>query len=367
MAGERHAVSLLTLPTELLYRICDFLDAETLLLSFRGVCTHFQAVADTYEQYDIRIPTDSNANLCRIIRPENIVSLNFWDQTQRTDWIADFLSRCDINRFTRLRSLSLSKIDRNELMIILRHVTINCQLSSLSICYDVSTDDDGDVLHCLFLAIAQPTLRQLGLHSNLADTNELSWPKHCPLRALTIGSCKIQQFCLILLNSPHLHTLIMNNCYVHAIDGISLSDSYRQLTSLTLNDLRMTMDKFELLLSFVPSLVRLDLSSSGKPFEFVQRLSRWEGFLRARLPRLLQLELCIFCYCCDWQNFEVLIDAFRTPFWLTEKRWFVTCQFRDDWTSSFTVFTSTQPPIQSSGNEHNFEQVVCSNSTACSV
>ena len=364
MGSERHAVSLLTLPTELLYRICDFLDAETLLLSFRGVCTHFQAIADTYKQYEIRVPTGSNVNLCRIIRPENIVSLDFRDRTPRTDWIARFLARCDIDRFTRLRSLSLPKIDRNELMIILRHVTINCQLSSLSICYDVLIDD-GKVLHCLFLAIAQPTLRQLRLYSNLADTNELSWPKHCPLRTLTIGSCKIQQFCLILRNSPHLHTWIMNNCYVHATDDVFLSDSYRQLTSLTLNDLRMTMDKFELLLSFVPSLVRLDLSSSGKPFEFVQRLSRWEEFLRARLPRLLQLELCIFCYCCDWQNFEVLIDAFRTPFWLTEKRWFVTCQFRDDWTSSFTVFTSTQPSIHSSGDERNFDRVVCSSPTAC--
>ena len=33
---------------------------------------------------------------------------------------------------------------------------------------------------------------------------------------------------------------------------------------------------------------------------------------------------------------------FRTPFWTQEKRGFVTCQFRDDRTTSFTAFTSSE-------------------------
>ena len=359
-------VSLLALPTELLYRVCDFLDAETLLLSFRPVCRHFHGIAKTYNQYEIRCPTDSKVNLCRLIPPEHVVSLDFWDRTLRTDWVARFLSRFDIHRFTRLRSLSLSKIEMSDLMMILRHVITHCRLSFLSIHSDIP-GDSVEILHLLSLAIAQPTLRQLALYSNLAHVNALVWPMHCTIRRLAIDTCHIQQFCAILRNSPHLQTLSMNNCYVNTRDGISPSESYLQLTSLTLNDLQMTMDKLELLLCFLPSLVRLDLSSSGKPFEFVQRLSRWEAFLRSRLPRLRHLELCLFCYCCDWENFDALIDAFRTPFWLIERRWFVTCQFRDDWTSSFTVFTSPASSIISSHDEHNFDQIVCSTSAVFKV
>ncbi|CAF1419927.1 unnamed protein product [Rotaria sordida] len=94
------------------------------------------------------------------------------------------------------------------------------------------------------------------------------------------------------------------------------------------------MDKLELLLSILPSIINLDLASSGRPFEFVRRLSQWEGFIRLKLPQLYRFEFCIFCYCSNWENFESLIAAFRTSFWLEEKRWFVTCQFRDDWTSN---------------------------------
>jgi len=128
--------------------------------------------------------------------------------------------------------------------------------------------------------------------------------------------------------------------------------------------MQMTMDKLEFFLSFLPSLTHLDLTSSGKPFEFVQRLSRWEEFLRLRLPRLHQFEFCIFCYCSDWENFDTLIAGFRTPFWLKEKHWFVTCRFRDDWTSSFTVFTSPESLIHCYQEEHNFDEIVCSSSTA---
>jgi hypothetical protein len=156
----------------------------------------------------------------------------------------------------------------------------------------------------------------------------------------------------------------MDDCHVNEIDGIILSNSYRQLTTLTLNDIRMTMDKLEFLLTLVPSLIHLDLASSGRPFEFARRLSQWEEFIQLKLPRLRQLEFCIFCFCSNWDNFESLIVSFRTPFWLKEKCWFVTCQFRDDWTSSFTVFTSPNSSNISYQDNNNFDKVVSYHTTA---
>ena len=59
------------------------------------------------------------------------------------------------------------------------------------------------------------------------------------------------------------------------------------------------------------------------------------------MGRIRQLEFHIFCFQFDWEYFDSLISSFRSPFWLVEKHWFVTCQFRDDWSSSFTIFTTT--------------------------
>jgi hypothetical protein len=362
MADEQYTVALLTLPTELLHRVCDFLDAETIIFSFRHVCVQLSAVTETYNRYKIRFSSISKMNIYRMIPAENVVSLDFGNEKSVINWIELFLSLFDIHQFTRLRSLSIHNISVSDLNIILHHVTMNCQLRSFSIYSNISPDSD-DTFQLLSSTIAQPSLHSLLLNFNLNDKNKLLWPLQCMTTNLSIGTCTIKQFCSILQNSPHLHTLIMNNCEMIEIDETSLLNSYRQLKSLTLNDMQMTMDKLESFLSFLPLLTHLDITSSGKPFEFVQRLSRWEGFVRLRLPRLNQFEFCIFCYCSDWETFDVLITAFRTPFWLEEKHWFVTCQFRDDWTSSFTVFTSPESSIHCYQKDHNFDKIVCSRST----
>ena len=362
MAVKQSNASLMNLPTELLHRICDFLDAETIVLSFRHVCVQLYAVSETYNRYKLRLNSMVKMNICRIIPAGNVVLLDFGNEKNAMHRIELFLSLFDIHQFTRLRSLSIYNINVEDLNILLHHVIMNCQLTSLSISSDISQDND-EIFQLLSLSIAQHSLYNLLLNFDFTDKDKLSWPRQCMTMNLSIGTCTIQQLFSILQNSPYLHTLIMNHCQISEIDDAFLSHSYQQLNSLTINDMKITMDKLEYLLSFLPSLTHLDLTSPGKPFEFVQRLSRWEEFVRLRLPRLSKFEFCIFCYSADWEKFEALITAFRTPFWLEEKRWFVTCQFRDDWTSSFTVFTSPEPSNNFYQNEHNFDKILCSNLT----
>ncbi|CAF1517748.1 unnamed protein product [Rotaria sp. Silwood1] len=358
---EQYEVSLLILPPELLYRICDFLDSETLLLSFRNVCIKLYTIANTYNRYKICLRSMSKINICQLIRPENVVSLDFWARNNTINWIELLLPMFKTYKFTRLHSLSLHMININDLNIILHHVAINCMLTSFAIYSDMPIDSN-DTLQLLSLIIAQPTLQNIILYFNLTDKHQLSWPNQSVVKKLSISNCTIQQFCSILQNSPYLHSLIMDSCYVSGVDETILSKSYRQITSLTLNDMQMTMDKLELLLSLLPSIIHLDLASSGRPYEFVRRLSQWEEFIRLKLPQLYRFEFCIFCYCSNWENFESIISAFRTSFWLEEKHWFVTCQFRDDWTSSFTLFTSPESSTFSNQKHHNFDQITCSNS-----
>ncbi|CAF1112385.1 unnamed protein product [Adineta ricciae] len=335
---KENKVGLLDLPTELLYRICDFLDTKTIVRSIRHVCTQLFAVTESYNRYKIHVNSIAMKNICRIIPLENVLLLEIDDNNSVI---------IDIHRFQRLETLVLHRVDINEVKLILRHVIKNCNLITFSL--DVNPlENVDDLLNLVSMILLQSSLRQCILNFNLNNVERFLWPFSC--RATN--------------HSPNLHALIMNNCWKVEINESFLTKSYTQLHSLTLNDLKITMDKLEYCLSLLSSLTHLDLTSSGKPFEFIHRLSQWEYFLRLKLPRLAHLEFCIFCYCCDWNHFDRMITAFRNPFWLEEKRWFVTCQFRDDWTSSFTVFTSSKPSTHRSPDNHHFDRIVCSNSIA---
>ena len=60
--SEINSPSLLTLPVELLHRIFDYLDAQTILLSFSYVCTHLRAVTHTYEKYTLDLTSISKSD-----------------------------------------------------------------------------------------------------------------------------------------------------------------------------------------------------------------------------------------------------------------------------------------------------------------
>lgn len=47
------AVSLHTLPIELIYRILDNFNNETIFLSCTNVCTRLNAIVDTYQRYQV--------------------------------------------------------------------------------------------------------------------------------------------------------------------------------------------------------------------------------------------------------------------------------------------------------------------------
>jgi hypothetical protein len=47
--------SLLTVPVELVYRILDNLDEQTLFLSVRGVCIRLNLITDTYHRYQVNV------------------------------------------------------------------------------------------------------------------------------------------------------------------------------------------------------------------------------------------------------------------------------------------------------------------------
>ncbi|CAF1309141.1 unnamed protein product, partial [Rotaria sordida] len=127
--------SLDTLPLELLYRIIDNIDVRTIFLSFRNVCKRFNAIVDSYNLYklDFRLITKPDFDkVCRVIRPENVISMTLSDEDETPGLIGLFISLVDIRQFTRLQSLALIQIDDTNLDRFVKNM-VTTSLVSLSI------------------------------------------------------------------------------------------------------------------------------------------------------------------------------------------------------------------------------------------
>jgi len=118
-------ISLLDLPVELLYCICDHLDILIILRSLRCVCKRLYAVAGTYDRYKLNIASMSMSDLIFIshrILPESITSLIIYSKYTNTNQLEWFRSIFNIRRFTRLHSLTLLNIKDNDVQNFFEHI-----------------------------------------------------------------------------------------------------------------------------------------------------------------------------------------------------------------------------------------------------
>ena len=148
------------------------------------------------------------------------------------------------------------------------------------------------------------------------------WPSESNIEHLTIDYCAHKEFCTILHHLPYLRTVVLRsfNFDIHNQHEY-LSTSYPQLVSLTMRELFLSMDKIESFLGLMPSLVHLRLEGSADDATFDG--SRWETLIRTKLPLLSQFEFCFRSQ--NYRVVELSGTQFRTPFWLNEKHWPVSC------------------------------------------
>ena len=72
-------MSLHMLPTELIHRIFDFCNIQTILNSIRYVCRHLYASVNTYHGFELTFSLNSKSELqkiCQIMSIERVASLN---------------------------------------------------------------------------------------------------------------------------------------------------------------------------------------------------------------------------------------------------------------------------------------------------
>ncbi len=328
--------SLLTLPVEILYHIIDYLDTPVIILSLSNVCTYFRAISNTYNRYRLDFNSISKPDfhrICRLIEPENILSLTLSDDNKTPGQIRLFLSLFNIDQFTRLFSLTLLGVNNDDLSRIL-YLNITSTLTSLAINWREANCPTSITMNLLSPILSRLNLQKLELKTESYAIEEMLWPVQYTLKHLTLMYITQKQYCTILRQTPNLRTLVLNHCSMHKIDEdmVTLSDSvlYEQLTSLILIDSRMSMIGLTSILILIPSLTYLKIICSPDSFDTIADGFRWEQFIRANLLFLCKFEFFftnIYNVYYSPKDIQLLISRFQTPFWLEEKHWFVTCDY----------------------------------------
>jgi hypothetical protein len=322
-----------TLPVEILYRIFDNLDLQTILLSVRYVCKRFYLTTHSYDRYNFNFESISRPHfyfICQFIPFENVISLTLSDEDQTHGQIQLFLSLFHIEQFSRLQSLTLLQIEDIHLNIFLNYI-ITSSLKSLSISTQTSHGRQNTIPSLLSSAIAHHTLQNLYLSIWPKDWNDMQWPINHTLRYLRIvDSITLKQFCLILQHSLSLKTVVLKEISTDDHEDHIYSSSFRQLTSLTFEDGRIEFNKMEQCLSLTPSLIYLKLIGNGTLFNSSFDGLQWAKLIQTKLRLLKKFEFffCILTYSnYRSRNAELLMNSFRTSYWFNEMHCSITCDY----------------------------------------
>lgn len=117
-----HCCLLNILPPELFHVIFSYFWAHEVLTTFLNVNSYIDANVLSYQNYRVNFRSILKRHydlICRILRPDQIISLILSDSIDTPRQSELFLSHFQLDSFTRLRSLTLDKVETNSLIIIL--------------------------------------------------------------------------------------------------------------------------------------------------------------------------------------------------------------------------------------------------------
>lgn len=335
--------SILRFPTEVFHLIFDYLDAGTIVISLGLVSREIHEIVNSYGRLKINFSIFSESRcrfLSQLIQPQNVIAISLSDDDPVTDEFYQMnflLSLFKFNEFTRLKSLKLVRMNRGEFDLLFEHIYKH-SLQSLSITFPytyVGSKFHGTVQFSSSTILPyglEPVVRHL-YENELIDIEIFEPVKHV-LRSLTINNCTHDLYHRILVSYVNLKTLLIKNYIREETFSTESSpfaqSNYAQLRSLTIDIHSLTLKQLCSVLSLTPSLVNLKINLRNLESDRHFYENDWEEFLRSQLIHLKNFQ---FHFEYDMENIDrrrslsSIIKPFKTPFWLTEKRWFVVCDF----------------------------------------
>ena len=332
------------LPVEIVHRIFDHLDIETIFFSLRPVSRSFRSIVLNYNRWDFHLKISSKVQfdvLCQLLPPENIRSLTLYNNEHIPDQISSFLQQVHLGQLTRLHSIHLDGINEFQLNYFYQRINLNL-LRSFSIrMTDYDDKRRKEMVNYLSTIVSQANLRHIYLNMNNNRISNLSWAMNCSIECLTVRACiKFDNLVKIFSCSPQLHRLILKETFFGIGTNNRTGHSFPQLKSLIIEKDHSRIDALELFLCLTPSLSHLKLL--GRRSEFDGK--RWEEFVQVNLLHLNQFQFDVQCW--QWGmiertrgDFERIMKSFRSPFWLEDKKWFVQCQWHSFYGYEYELYS----------------------------
>ncbi|CAF1306637.1 unnamed protein product [Adineta ricciae] len=300
-----------TLPVEIVHCIFDHLDAQTILFSIRCLSRSFRSIVNSYERFTLDLKGLSQQDfhlLCRLIKPENVISLSLSNEFKHSDEIVSFCPYSRHKQFTRLRRLTLENIDEGPLKFLLRESNLT-SLTSFPVKFRRGDDRLAKTTE-EFLAsiITQLKLEKLEFLSNIH---------------------------YILQYSLHLHTLILKNgfgpWYLTDMPKSYLSTTFSQVQPLTIENMYNEIDTVDELLSLTTSLNYFKIIFTCNQMKSMPDGHYWEILIQSKLTQLNKFEFFFDQYKSSkpLEELESMNSTFQTSFWVEHKQWFVVCEYED--------------------------------------
>lgn len=324
------------LPVELIHRIFDYIDAETIIFSIRYACKRLYSIVNTYDRYelDFRFISGSDIPLMkRIIGPKNIISIILSNEKRTRNTCRVFFDHFHIEKLVRLRSLDLTHVSGKDLDKLQKHIM---QYPLRKFCISGYLFCDRKTRKFLSSIVSHTQLRKIEFNMNIGCGRIiLNWPISYGLVHITVGKCSWITLYHILDHFPNLQTLATTISVVNSFRNelnIEHVDNrkFDHLVSLSLviKDF-INMENIESLLLCLPSLTHLRLIFNEQLCDTsLLDGSRWENFIETKLPLLNRFEFSFLSNSFNQSHsttVESLITPFQTLFWLETKQWIIKC------------------------------------------
>ena len=325
------------LPTEILYRIFENLDAVTLFFSLGQTCRRLRTLVHSYDRLTVNFTLLSKPqfqSLLHVIDPHHVTSLTLAYQPETIDAVSIFCSHFRRRPFDRLQSLVLHGILENQLPSIFK-----CFQSTFLTSWTLkmlSSDYFGErnTFDAISSMITNSCLRRLEIGSFGGRLRQIQWSTNNTIKQLKIDArLRINELHPLLEKLPHLQILSIKRIEKDLVNNQmkveGSTEKFRQLTSLSVHGFDGSIDDLEHLLALTSSLTHLKVVEKGAYGDG----KRWEQFIQLNLPLLTKFE---FFFTINLPNsyspadVESMASSFRSPFWLDQKKWIVRSEISCD-------------------------------------
>ncbi|CAF1616089.1 unnamed protein product [Adineta ricciae] len=349
------------LPTELIFGVFDYLYCHEIINAFRQLNSYFQSLLQTYQQYHVNLSA-----LRRIWHSDEIHQLSKYTkqiQCLKLSYKKDLL--IDINQYLTLyplnlyyptlQSLSLSGTDIDQLESFVFELQHFQQLKHLSLTFcqnyhdPYSMSDSRLKLICYILLFKIKTLKFLSWNVDLNFfsrkdsilSGEKSTIEHYEFSGMTFNDLNWLQ-----LYTKHMKSLSVRN-FTGNFDKIYRL-SIETLVTLKLHDIPKSVN-IQLLFGqflYLPQLIHLEFQSELYKESDING-NHWKYLVEHYIPHIKRFRFFFFVNSrIVSQPYDNIIESFKTDFWLRDRKWFINCDFLED----YRLFVYTLPCIKTELN-----------------